>query len=133
VDDANDVANGRATDITFGPPGKAGTAARSNGTSSIIRIPNEPSMNPGTGDFSVSVSVRFSVLPGASTFDVVRKGVDGDGGHWKVELFNQSAPLGRGASDGTTPATRRRSSRARTSRTTRGTRSPAPSGGSRPG
>jgi hypothetical protein len=90
VDDANDVVDGRAADVTFGQPGKAGTAARFNGTSSIIRIPNDPSMNPGSGDFSVTASVRFSALPGPSTFDVIRKGVDGDGGYWKVELFNQS-------------------------------------------
>jgi hypothetical protein len=90
VDDANDVVNGRATDVTFGQAGKYGTAARFNGTSSIIRIPSHPSMNPGSGDFSVTVSVRFTVLPGPSTFDVIRKGIDGDGGYWKVELFNQS-------------------------------------------
>jgi hypothetical protein len=90
VDDANDVVNGRATDVTFGQAGKFGTAARFNGTSSIIRIPSHASMNPGSGDFSVTVSVRFSVLPGPSTFDVIRKGVDGDGGYWKVELYNQS-------------------------------------------
>jgi hypothetical protein len=90
VDDANDVVNGRATNVTFGLAGKAGTAARFNGTSSIIRIPHHASMNPGSGDFSVTVSVRFSVLPGATTFDVIRKGVEGDGGYWKVELFNQT-------------------------------------------
>jgi hypothetical protein len=33
VDDANDVVNGRATNVTFGLAGKAGTAARFNGTS----------------------------------------------------------------------------------------------------
>jgi hypothetical protein len=90
VDDANDVVDGRATNVTFGQPGKTGTAARFNGTSSIIRIPNNAAMNPGSGDFSVTVSVRFSVLPGSSTFDVVRKGIDGDGGYWKLELFNAS-------------------------------------------
>jgi hypothetical protein len=90
VDDANDVVNGRATNVTFGQAGKTGTAARFNGTSSIIRIPSNASMNPGSGDFAVTVSVRFSVLPGASTFDVVRKGIEGDGGYWKVELYNAS-------------------------------------------
>ena len=90
VDDANDVADGHATNVTFGQAGKSGTAARFNGTSSIIRIPDDPSMDPGDGDFAVTVSVRFSVLPGPSTMDVVRKGIDGDGGYWKVELFNQS-------------------------------------------
>jgi hypothetical protein len=90
VDDANDVVNGRAANVTFGQAGKTGTAARFNGSSSIIRIPHNSSMNPGSGDFSVTVSVRFSVLPGPSTFDVIRKGIEGDGGYWKVELYNQS-------------------------------------------
>lgn len=90
VDDANDVVNGRATNVTFGAAGTSGTAARFNGTSSIIRIPHHASMNPGSGDFSVAVSVRFSVLPGPSTFDVIRKGIDGDGGYWKVELRNNA-------------------------------------------
>ena len=32
--------------------------------------------------------MTWPTLPGPSTFDVVRKGVSGDGGYWKLELIN---------------------------------------------
>jgi hypothetical protein len=87
VDDANDVANGIASNVTFGQPGLQGTSARFNGVNSVIRVPSNPAANPGDGDFSVTAAVNFTALPGASTWDVVRKGVSGDGGYWKVEVF----------------------------------------------
>ena len=86
--DWHNVSHGQASNVTFGRPGSNGTSAGFNGTTSIIRVPHHASMNPGNADFSISAAVNFTELPGASTWDVVRKGTETDSSYWKLEVLD---------------------------------------------
>lgn len=59
------------------------------GTSKVV-VPDSPSLNPGTRDFSFSVQVQTDTVPPAGTdYDVIRKGVSKtQGGEYKIELIN---------------------------------------------
>lgn len=47
-----------------------------NGLNSRVIVPDDPSLDPGTGDIAISVAVRFHVKPSLAVhdYDIVRKG-----------------------------------------------------------
>jgi hypothetical protein len=59
-----------------------------NGTTSKVVVPNSPSLNPGTSDFSYSVTVQTSRVPPSGTdYDLIRKGISStSGGEYKLEI-----------------------------------------------
>jgi hypothetical protein len=80
--------------ISAGVAGVTGTAYRFNGSSSRIVVNDDPSLDPGTAPFSVTVHVRFTEIPTAEIggdYDLIRKGLgDTSGGDWKVEIVPTS-------------------------------------------
>ncbi len=66
-----------------------------NGTSSRVVVPNDPSLNSGSGDFSWGVTLSMTEAPSSGeTYDVLRKGLAGvKGGDYKLEITSAS---GRG-------------------------------------
>ena len=59
-----------------------------NGHSSRIIVPNSSSLNPGSADFSFSVTFIIDALPASGEdYDMIRKG-DGPG-EYKIEVFNK--------------------------------------------
>jgi hypothetical protein len=80
--------DGTNRNVTLGQPGQESTSYGFNGSDSIVRVPSAPDLNPGTSDISFGASVNFTTLPPPETWDVVRKGISGDGGgYYKLELF----------------------------------------------
>ena len=79
--------DGTASRVTMGLPGHEGTSYGFNGVDSIVRVPHAADLNPGTSDISFGAWVNFTTLPPEQTWDVVRKGISGDGGYYKLELF----------------------------------------------
>lgn len=59
------------------------------GTSKVV-VPDSPTLNPGSADFSFSVQVQTSVVPPIEKdYDLLRKGnVGTPGGEYKVEMIN---------------------------------------------
>ncbi len=58
-----------------------------DGSTSKILVPDSPTLNPGTKDFSFSVQVQTGTVPPAGIdYDLVRKGVSSTkGGEYKLE------------------------------------------------
>jgi hypothetical protein len=80
--------DGTNRNVALAQPGNEGTSYGFNGSNSIVRVPSAPDLNPGTSDISFGASVNFTTLPPPETWDVVRKGISGDGGgYYKLELF----------------------------------------------
>ncbi|MDP9331341.1 MAG: LamG domain-containing protein [Actinomycetota bacterium] len=80
--------------ISAGIAGVTGTAYHFNGSSSRIVVNDDPSLDPGSSPFSVTVHVRFTEIPTTEIggdFDLIRKGLGStSGGDWKVEIVPTS-------------------------------------------
>jgi Concanavalin A-like lectin/glucanases superfamily len=87
VDAAGDN-NGVLRSVTLGVPGKSGTGYGFGGKSSYVSVPNNASLNPGTGDVTIMLSFMTTSRPGGSAdWDLARKGYFKTvGGEWKVEF-----------------------------------------------
>jgi hypothetical protein len=82
--------NGTLTNVALGQPGFLNGAFGFNGSSSIIKVPNNASLIPGASDFTVTVHVKFSAVPSAAIgdYDLIRRGLSSStGGDWKVEIL----------------------------------------------
>jgi hypothetical protein len=66
-----------------------GSAYQFNGSNSLVVVPTSASLNPGTDDFSFSVTFQTDVPPGSGLdYDLMRKGLTTtSGGEYKVELL----------------------------------------------
>jgi hypothetical protein len=87
---ANDSAgdhDGTSHKVALGQAGHEGTSYGFNGSDSIVRVPHDADLNPGTANISFGAWVNFTTLPPEETWDVVRKGISGDGGYYKLEVF----------------------------------------------
>ncbi len=81
--------NGTLSNITLGVPGFAGAAYGFDGVDSVVIVPDSPSLNPGSSDFSFTLSVRFTVIP-ESDYDLLRKGLSTTkGGDYKLEALSR--------------------------------------------
>ena len=72
-----------------------GSAYGFNGTSSYVSVPNSASLNPGSANFRLSVTVTINRLPAAGNdYDLVRKGLAGTtGGEYKLEVLASGSAL----------------------------------------
>jgi hypothetical protein len=86
VDAAGDN-DGVLHSVTLGVTGKSGTAYGFDGKSSYVSVPSDASLNPGTANVTITVSLKTTSLPSSADWDLVRKGdYKTPGGEWKVEL-----------------------------------------------
>jgi hypothetical protein len=87
VDSSGNRNNGSNTNITYVTPGfnGSGGAYSYNGTTSKVIVPNAASLNPGTQNVSITIHVKFTVVPPPSVgdYDLVRKGTSN---YYKVEI-----------------------------------------------
>jgi hypothetical protein len=93
VDSSGNGNNGTPTAIT-GVPGATGNGYHFNGSTSVVRVPDAPSLNPGSADFAVSMKVRASTVPSVAVgdYDLIRKGIAGTrGGEFKMEIIANPA------------------------------------------
>jgi hypothetical protein len=79
--------DGTSRNVALGQPGHEGTSYGFNGVDSVVRVPHAADLNPGRSTFSFGAWVNFTTLPPPQTWDIVRKGISGDGGYYKLELF----------------------------------------------
>lgn len=87
VDSAGDH-NGTLSNVIVGRPGVSGRAYEFNGTSSIVRVPDGPGLDPGGADFTYSAWMKTTTLPPNATSDIIRKGLSTtSGGDYKMELY----------------------------------------------
>jgi hypothetical protein len=76
--------------VTVRQPGQSGFAYGFNGKPSYVSVPSSGNFSPGTGNFHINLSVRFSVRPSASVgdYDLLRRGLSStSGGDYKVEIL----------------------------------------------
>jgi hypothetical protein len=84
--------NGTLTSVALGQPGFLNGAFGFNGASSIVKVPNNPSLIPGADDFTVTVHVKFSAVPSPAIgdYDLIRRGLSSTtGGDWKLEILRR--------------------------------------------
>jgi len=76
--------------VVMGVPGHTGTAFDFHSPGSWVEVPSSDSLNPGTGDFTVSAWVSADTTPGSGqSYEVVRKGLSGtDGGEFDLQIGN---------------------------------------------
>jgi hypothetical protein len=81
--------NGSLANVAVGVPGLVNTGYGFNGSSSIVTVPDNSSLDPGASDFSFTVSAQFTVVPGkGADYDLLRKGLNTDtGGDYKLEIL----------------------------------------------
>ena len=87
LDSTSNHNNGRNQNIAM-----TGAGYTFNGTSSRVIVPSSASLNPGTGDFTFSVTFSTSSSPAkGEDYDLLRKGVAStSGGEYKIEIINTS-------------------------------------------
>jgi hypothetical protein len=83
---AND---GTITKVTLGVPGVNGTTGYGF-TRGYVRVPDDPSLDPGTAKVTISMMANLSQLPSTGDFDMIRKG-DSPGQQMKVEILRSGA------------------------------------------
>jgi Concanavalin A-like lectin/glucanases superfamily len=94
--------DGALTNVKVGLPGRIGKAYGFNGTSSVVRVPADPALDPGNATLKVAVSVKTTSLPKTGDFDIIRKGAHGTGPGYKVEIQRTGqASCGFGGTSGT--------------------------------
>jgi nitrogen fixation protein FixH len=98
MDDSSGNNNtGTTTAVTI-VPGSSGNGYHFDGAAGVT-VPNSASLNPGTEDFKITMSVRFDAPPSVAVadFDLIRKGLAGTtGGEFKMEILPK--PLGSATS-----------------------------------
>jgi hypothetical protein len=80
--------NGTTTAITS-VTGSAGKGYHFNGSTSVAKVPDSSSLDPGKANLRITMRVRFTVVPSARVgdYDLIRKGLSGTaGGDWKMEI-----------------------------------------------
>jgi Concanavalin A-like lectin/glucanases superfamily len=80
--------------VTTGVGGSAGKAFEFTKKPSYVTVPDSDSLDPGTGSFSISLKVKFTVNPPASVgdYDLLRKGLSTtSGGSYKMEIYHDKA------------------------------------------
>jgi hypothetical protein len=76
--------------VAVGQPGLSGSAYGFSGKPSYVTVPSSGDFSPGSGNFKVTLSVRFPAVPSASVedFDLLRRGLSStSGGSYKVEIL----------------------------------------------
>ncbi len=87
---ANNLDGAISSNVVTGQAGAIGTSYLFATKPSWVSVPNSTKLNPGTGTFTVSIRVAFTVKPSSSVgdYDLARKGLSStSGGNWKVEIL----------------------------------------------
>ena len=81
--------NGTTTAIT-GVAGAVGKGYHFNGSTSVAKVPDSSSLDPGTAALRVTAKVRFTIVPSAKVgdYDLIRKGLSGTA-RWGLEDGDQ--------------------------------------------
>jgi hypothetical protein len=82
---------GTLKNVSLGQPGVSGSAYGFNGSSSVVTVPSNSSLNPGNSSFWMIAHVKFTGVPTAAIggdYDIIRKGLSRtSGGFYKMELL----------------------------------------------
>jgi hypothetical protein len=76
--------------VTSRQPGQTGFGYGFSGKPSYVTVPSSADFSPGTANFRIALSVRFSVLPSSSVgdYDLLRRGLSSTaGGDYKLEIL----------------------------------------------
>lgn len=93
VDSSGNGNNGTTTDIT-GASGLVGNGYHFNGSSSKAVVPSSDSLNPGSVNLQLTLSVKLTQPPSATVgdYDVIRKGLSNSpGGDYKMEILPRAS------------------------------------------
>lgn len=84
VDTSGNGNNGTTYDVVT-----SGSGYMFNGTTSRVIVPDSPTLNPGTSDFTYSVQLQTDRIPPLGTdYDLIRKGTSiSSGGEYKLEII----------------------------------------------
>ena len=96
ADSSGNGNTGTLKNLTTGVAGSTGKAFQWSSKPSYVSVPDASVLDPGTSSYSVSLKVRFTVLPSSSVgdYDLVRKGLSTtSGGSWKVEIVRSGQAL----------------------------------------
>lgn len=90
TDSSGNGLQGTLKNVVTRQPGFSGTAFMFRGTPSVVTVPHNTKLNPGSGIFTATLRVRFSAVPSNAVgdYDLIRKGLAGTaGGEWKMEIL----------------------------------------------
>ncbi len=76
--------------VAVGQSGISGSGYGFSGKPSYVTVPSSGDFSPGTGNFKVTLAVRFPAVPSSSVadFDLLRRGLSSTaGGSYKVEIL----------------------------------------------
>jgi Concanavalin A-like lectin/glucanases superfamily len=83
--------SGTLKNVSLGQPGVSGLAYGFDGASSVVTVPSDSSLNPGSSPFWMIAHVKFTGVPTAAIggdYDLIRKGLSStSGGFYKMELL----------------------------------------------
>jgi Concanavalin A-like lectin/glucanases superfamily len=82
--------NGALHNVAVGQTSPHGKAYGFNGTSSYVKVADDPSLDPARAPVSVSLKVKFSQRPASNRdYDLLRKGLATTaGGDYKIEILD---------------------------------------------
>ncbi|MDP9222822.1 MAG: LamG domain-containing protein [Actinomycetota bacterium] len=80
--------DGALHNVALGQLSPHGYAYGFNGKSSYVKVPNSPSLNPGSAGLTITMNLKFTQLPANDAdYDLLRKGLAGTaGGDFKIEI-----------------------------------------------
>lgn len=96
ADSSGNGNTGTLKNVTTGVAGSTGNAFQFSTKPSYVNVPDKAILDPGTASYTISLKVKFSVIPPSSVgdYDLIRKGLSTtSGGSWKVEIYDTGQAL----------------------------------------
>jgi hypothetical protein len=92
--------NGSLHSVSTGQPGFLGNAYGFSG-SGYVSVPSSGALNPGSAAVTIAIHLKTTQRPPPEDWDLIRKGIAGDPGEYKVEYYPDGrAACGFGGSSG---------------------------------
>jgi hypothetical protein len=86
--------------VSPGQPGFLGSAYGFGG-SGYVSVPSSSALNPGSSPVTIAIHIKTTLRPPPEDWDLIRKGIAGDPGEYKVEYYPDGrASCGFGGTSG---------------------------------
>jgi hypothetical protein len=79
----------KVRNVTQGAAGSSGKGFQFYRSPAVVVVPDDATLDPGDGKFSVTIHFRGTTLPPLKDFDLIRKGAGSTaGGDYKIEILH---------------------------------------------
>ncbi len=83
--------HGTVHNVELGHRGVKGAAFAFDGTSAYVLVPDSPSLDPGSGNFTFTAHVNLETWPATDSYDIAHKGTNAMQ-YWKLEIHQRGRP-----------------------------------------